>query len=229
MNLKLKNVPGTLMTTDNLSKNLITLMREQGISESELARAIDIPYNTIHRLTSGFTSDPRLSTLKLIANYFNVSLDVLTEENNASLPGIFTSKENTPKFVPIFSLEDISNPEFLNQVDLSVWEKWQPIALSPSDGLSENTYGIESKRSMQPRFPMGTIFVVDPNQKPMDDDLVLVRIKETNAVSLRDLRIDPPSWQLLPVIESSIMLPYDAQEHEIIGVIILTMIQSRKF
>lgn len=60
-----------------LSRNLSLLMKENNISESELARALNLPYNTIHRLISGYTTDPRISTLKLIASYFSVSLDNL--------------------------------------------------------------------------------------------------------------------------------------------------------
>lgn len=61
----------------NLSNNLSSLMKENNISESDLARALNVPYNTIHRLITGHTTDPRVSTLKSIAAYFNVSLDCL--------------------------------------------------------------------------------------------------------------------------------------------------------
>lgn len=66
---------------ENLSHSLSLLMKEHNISESELARALGLPYNTIHRLVSGHTTDPRLSTLKSIAAYFNVSLDFLVTPN----------------------------------------------------------------------------------------------------------------------------------------------------
>tara|TARA_R110002126_G_scaffold247974_2_gene390846 strand:- start:6254 stop:6943 length:690 start_codon:yes stop_codon:yes gene_type:complete len=229
MNVKLKSAHDMMATTDCLSKNLTALMKQENISSSDLARSLNIPYNSIQRLVSGFTSDPRVSTLKLIANYFNVSLDVLTGENESSFSQAFPQKDNSPRFIPIFSWEDIVNPDFFTQTNITTWENWQPVALSPSEKLSKKAYAIESKRSMQPRFPMGTIFVVDPDQTAMDDDLVLVRMKETNAVSLRDLRIDPPSWQLLPVIESSAVIAYDDTKHVIIGIVVLTMIQSRKF
>lgn len=70
---------------DNLNKDLSNsislLMKENNISESDLARALSLPYNTIHRLISGHTADPRISTLKSIAAYFDVSLDSLSRSD----------------------------------------------------------------------------------------------------------------------------------------------------
>lgn len=68
----------------DLSNNLSLLMKENNVSESDLARALSLPYNTIHRLISGHTTDPRVSTLKSIAAYFNVSLDCLFNPNYLS-------------------------------------------------------------------------------------------------------------------------------------------------
>ncbi|MFA6301665.1 MAG: helix-turn-helix transcriptional regulator [Legionella sp.] len=69
---------------NDLSQNLSRLMKENNVSESELSRALGLPYNTIHRLISGDTTDPRISTLKSIAAYFNVSLDALFNPNSLS-------------------------------------------------------------------------------------------------------------------------------------------------
>lgn len=68
----------------DLSHNLSLLMKGSNVSESDLARALNLPYNTIHRLISGYTTDPRISTLKSIAIYFNVSLDDLFYSNCSS-------------------------------------------------------------------------------------------------------------------------------------------------
>lgn len=62
---------------DNLSNNLSSLLKKHNISESDLARTLNLPYNTIHRLVTGHTIDPRISTLKAIAGYFKVKLDAL--------------------------------------------------------------------------------------------------------------------------------------------------------
>lgn len=69
------------LSLDMFNENLSLLMNEYNITDSELARALKLPYNTIHRLVSGQTTDPRISTLKSIATYFNVSLDSLLKPN----------------------------------------------------------------------------------------------------------------------------------------------------
>src|SRR5258708_3755131 len=46
------------------------LMADKGIrSETELARQVNLPQTTIHRILSGETSDPRASTLSIIASF----------------------------------------------------------------------------------------------------------------------------------------------------------------
>lgn len=221
-----KSVEKVIVIADNLPKNISILMEKNGISESDLARALNIPYNTIRRLASGFTTDPRMSTLKLIANYFNIGLDALTGEGDPTSYALAANQ--SPRSVPILGWSDISDSTFMHNINLSSWASWQPIALASTEDLSEQAYALTSRRSMGPRFPLGTVFIIDPDKSPIDGDLVLVKIKESHAVSLRDLIIDPPNWQLLPIIEHSPALLYDESKHKIIGIIVLTMLRTRR-
>lgn len=211
---------------ENLSNNLSLLMKENNVSESDLARALGLPYNTIHRLVSGYTTDPRISTLKSIAAYFNVSLDTLLNPIELSTNALKTHAN--PKAVPIFSWEQISNNEFPSSIDHQDCINWLPIPLISVDNLSINAYAIESRPSMYPRFPTGTFFVIDPECKPIDGDLILVKIKRDGAVSLRELMIDPPTIKLLPIIQNSDSLNFIENEYEIIGVVVLSMHHLRK-
>lgn len=197
-------------------------MKDNSVSESDLARALNLPYNTIHRLVSGHTTDPRISTLKLIASYFNVSLDTLLNQNEKCTSA-------APQTVPIVTWEQLSDVEFLKTINNQNWDNWLPISLVSIDNLSLNAYALESRPSMQPRFPIGTFFIIDPDCKPMDGDLILVKIKINNAVSLRELIIDPPSMQFLPIIENSDVLNFNEIDHEIIGVVVLSMHQFRRY
>lgn len=205
---------------ENLSKNLSLI--DNSVSESDLARALNLPYNTIHRLVSGHTTDPRISTLKLIASYFNVSLDTLLNQNEKCTSA-------APQTVPIVTWEQLSDVAFLKTINNQNWDNWLPIPLVSIDNLSLNAYALESRPSMQPRFPIGTFFIIDPDCKPMDGDLILVKIKINNAVSLRELIIDPPSMQFLPIIENSDVLNFNEIDHEIIGVVVLSMHQFRRY
>lgn len=63
--------------SQNLASNLTRLLMQHKLSIDKLATALNIPSMTIRRLVSGQTLDPRVSTLRLIATYFNVSVDSL--------------------------------------------------------------------------------------------------------------------------------------------------------
>jgi len=225
MKLSIRHDPKKPMNQNQLSKNIAKLMERNAISASELARSLRLPYNTIRRITHGSTNDPRISTLQLIADYFGVGLDVLTEKGLATS---YSSKNQQVQTVPILSWAALSENNSASNINLIESEERQPIALTSSMNLSEEAYALKSKKSMQPRFPAGTTLIVEPKIDPIDGDLVLIKINTSNAISLRNLIIDPPNWLLLPIIGSSPTLVYNEKEHNIIGVIVLTMFQTRE-
>lgn len=227
MGLKEVSEKRIMVIDNNLSRNLAILMERRQVTESDLARALDLPYNTVKRLVNGVTTDPRVSTLSLITQYFNVSLDALLSDGDPTSVSV-RNNDKAPRSVPILSWENISSKNFLGILDLKNWEYWQPIALASTDSLSETAYALESRPSMQSRFPIGTVFVIDPKEKPIDGDLVLIRFKDNDSVSLRDLIIDSPHWQLLSIAHNTPSINYDVKEHEIIGIVVLTILKARK-
>ena len=214
-----------MVVDNNLSKNLTLLMEKNQVTESKLAKDLGLPYNTVRRLISGFTTDPRMSTLLLIAKYFNISFDSLIGNIKSKVE---TSSHNGPISVPLFSWDDVANRIFFDKVDLKNWGAWQPVALTSSNNLSNKAYALESRPSMHPRFPIGSIFIIDPKEKPIDGDIILVRFKNDDSVSLRDLMIDSPYWQLLSISQNTPTINYYPTEHEIIGVVMFTIFQTRK-
>lgn len=210
-----------------LANNLTMLIKKKNLSEGEIATALNIPVMTIRRLTSGETTDPHISTLKQIADYFEVSIDSLIGGID-STPIELMHKKNMPCFVPVLDWAKMSQITSLKDIDLSTWKEWQPVILGEQHTLSEDAFALESKPSMRPRFPTGTLFIIDPNETPMDGDLVLIKIKNDDNLSIREISIDPPKWQLLPTIPGSETLFYSPKEHAIIGPVLLTMLYSRK-
>ncbi len=47
---------------------------------------------------------------------------------------------------------------------------------------------------------------------PEDGDLILVKLKEEKDFTLRELLIDPPHWQLQPIVVGSSVLPFSEQQ-----------------
>lgn len=209
-------------TSDCLAKNISKLLEIHQINENELAKKLGIPYNTIHRILTGTTSDPRISTLQQIADYFGVTLDFLLhgkQENDMSNP------KNTLS-IPVLNWEIIIKPDFVDNLD--IYNKERSIKIAKFDNANDKSqlFALESTKSMHPRFPTGTTFIFNAKGQASDGDLVLVRFRDNNAVSLRELIIDSPNWQLTAIVSGSAPLIFTYAEHEIIGVVILTLIHT---
>lgn len=207
----------------SIAENLTQLIKLKKTTESKIAQDLNIPVMTIRRLLSGETTDPRVFTLKTIADYFNISID--------SLIGVGTVKpseliaKSKPIFIPVLDWELAKN---IHQVDLEDWKTWIPVTVAMNEKISPNAFALESRPSMYPRFQQGTLFIFDPALKPLDGDLVLVNLRENNELTLRELFIDPPVWQLNPLNSGSSTLNYCKEEHDIIAVVFLTLFYNRK-
>lgn len=204
-----------------LSQNLKSLIKKKGLSESDLAKKLDIPLMTVRRIVSGETTDPRISTLKLFADFLGVTVDSLIEETN-----IQTAV--SPQFVPILDWTLASKINSLNDVNLKTWDNWQPIFLGENSSVSKNAFALPSKPSMQPRFPTGTLFIIDSSVQPEDGEIILLKILKSSELSIRELIIDPPKWQLQPVVVGSEVIYYSKDHHKILGTVVLTLLYSRK-
>lgn len=65
-----------------LTEKLDLLMKEKGIDNiSELSKLSNIPYMTIRNFYIKGTDNIKLSTLKQLANFFDVSLDYIADDN----------------------------------------------------------------------------------------------------------------------------------------------------
>jgi len=190
------------------------------MTENDLAKNLKIPYNTINRIITGETTDPRLSTLEKISDFFDVKLDFFLGKHNNEM-------DNLDYNIPILTWDLLSHTDFIQKIDRNNWKKWIPAAqLLDHIYPIEKLFALESTKSMQPRFPFGTTFIIKMDN-PIDGDLVLVRFKKDNSISLRELVIDSPNWQLNPIISGSKNILFNHLDHIIIGVVILMLIQNR--
>lgn len=208
-----------------IATNIQRLMKHRQMSECDLARSLKIPPMTVRRIVSGETLDPRISTLSLFADFFGVTLDALVRVPSDHYGLVHV--QHQPIFVPVFDWEQVEEKHFFEKLDYMKWESWHPISSSGIDKLSDKCFAIRAKLTMQPRFPAGTMLVVDPDVTPLDGDLVLIRILESQ-ISLRELVIDPPNNVLYSVMAGSEPIMLDLIKHTIIGVVVLTLMYPRK-
>jgi len=205
----------------SIADNLAYLMQQQGVSETELARALDTSVMTIRRLLSGETEDPRIFTVKAIADYFQTSVDFLLSDLHR-LP-ISRLPCKRPEFIPLLEWDCFTQVDTLQALDLSAWTAWYPVVSLEHTAAHAETFALRSRPSMQPRFSLGTILVINQAEQPADGDLILVKIRSSQQLSLRQLRIDPPRWQLEPIVAGSDVLFFAEAQHRIVGVVLFTV------
>lgn len=70
-----------------LHEVLAGLLDKHGLSDNQLAEAVDMSQSTITRIRNGISVDPRNGTVQPIADYFGVSLAQLRGEQ--PIPGLF--------------------------------------------------------------------------------------------------------------------------------------------
>ncbi|OGT40568.1 MAG: hypothetical protein A3F12_07525 [Gammaproteobacteria bacterium RIFCSPHIGHO2_12_FULL_38_14] len=177
---------------DILIHNLQNLLIRDNISETELSRRTKIPQPTIHKIFSGKTNDPRISTLQMMATYFNTTVDLLCSENFVSL----YDRKQEGKLIPIISWSDaIKSRNPIKSLTSKNWSDWLLIEPTENDLI----YALKTKVTMEPRFLRNTIVIIDANAKLIDGELFAVQYPNTTEATLRELSIDGPSQLLMPL------------------------------
>jgi len=64
-------------TLPRIAKNIKKYRNKLGVSQDKLSKLADVTLHTLTKIESGVTTDPRIETVKKIANALGVSLDDL--------------------------------------------------------------------------------------------------------------------------------------------------------
>jgi SOS-response transcriptional repressor LexA len=176
-----------------LGDNLKQLMHLHHLNEAKLARNTSIPQPTLHKILTGNTVAPKISTLRLLADYFNVTLEELYTSGYS-----FQIQKTKSQSIPIISWHDCTKSlEYLDTLSLSNCEEW--IVIEP---LTKYTYGLISKSSMEPQFPKNTILIISPETAAEDGDFVVVHYLDSEEATLRELVLDGPNKLLIPLSQN---------------------------
>jgi transcriptional regulator with XRE-family HTH domain len=171
-----------------LASILKKLLFERDIKASDLARAVDLPPPTIHRLITGKSTRPYESSLKPIADYFSIEVSQLLGEEPLSSPDT-TGKE---KAVQALGTGYIDNIPLI---------RWNQLPKTTSADLIKNGAfaTVMPDTSMEPLIQRNSILIFDPSIKPVDRSYVLVKLHETEAYILRQLLVDADHQYLKPL------------------------------
>jgi len=165
---------------------LNSLIKNEKISESELARQTGIAQPIIHRIVHGQNVNPKIATLRPIANYFHITVSQLIGETAiTNTPNLET--DCSPQPIPLITWQDITlwsknKKELSNQCTKII------------TGLQNNNKALYATQinnsAMEPKFSKHTIIIVDPARTPANGDHVLVSLPSQMEVIFRQLLIE---------------------------------------
>ncbi len=207
-----------------LSGILTKLLYNKHMNASALAREVNLPTPTVHRLVTGKSTRPYDSSLKPIADYFEITTDQLLGE--APLDGITeeipvkqTLKIPPQVFmVPIVEWEDVKHLEKARKTT----ENFVPLL----GKNREKCFALVLRDfSMGTLFPKNTVLIFDPDIKLTDRSLVLASVGKSNPPLFRQLLIDGEKYfakALNPDVEAYKMRVLSGKE-----AVIATLFEAR--
>lgn len=171
-----------------LSVNLRKLLIEAEISESEFSRRVDIAQPIIHRILNKKNLNPKIATIKPIANYFNITISQLIGESPLFCEYNKSKNARMQKFaaLPILAWDEIA--VWLENPRKKIKECSKVITDLP---ISKLAYAVKiTDGSMEPIFAHNTILVVEPEAKPENGRFIVVKRKKHSSASVRQLILD---------------------------------------
>jgi SOS-response transcriptional repressor LexA len=181
-----------------LGSILRRLLFDNDMKAADLAREVNIPAPTIHRLITGKSTRPYKSSLIPIADYFSVKIEQLLGEE--PLPDDQSSKEDKIpaatkskiSYIPLISWDLLNKKNIIN---INSYEK-----LPFFGKISDDSYStIIQDSSMEPVFAKGSLLIFDAQKLPKDRSYVLVQLHDNQQCIFRQLLVDAEHNYLKPL------------------------------
>lgn len=180
-----------------LSVVLKKLLFQKDMKPVDLARELNIPQPTIHRIVTGKSTRPYRSSLEPIAEYFSLNVDQLLGEE--PLPADFSESNknqtltiNKVKYIHLVPWE---NPSNVTNTSYDNDEKIPFLGNISDKGFAT----IMPDSSMEPVFPRNSILIFDSDKTPKDRSYVLVQLHDTKTPVFRQLLVDLDHKYLKPL------------------------------
>ena len=156
-----------------IGKIVRQLMVHAKMSEADLSRGVNLPQTTINRLLTGQTTDPRVSTLVVIAQFFEISLEqILGRELLVLNSNCRHGKNSTLPVVPWEYLGEFLGGGLNNEDALTTWLKTEKL-------LNPGSFALKTPVACFPTFGEGSTLVLNrltPNDKILDGQICLVEL-----------------------------------------------------
>ena len=180
-----------------LSAILKRLLFQKDLKPVDLARKLNIPQPTIHRIVTGKSTRPYRSSLEPIAKYFSLNVEQLLGEEPLPSESLETDGNhiltiNKVKHIPLIPWEKLLTTTTV---------RYDNDELIPFLGnISDKSFAtVMPDSSMEPVFPQSSILIFDPSKIPKDRSYVLVKLHDRNPPVFRQLLIDLDHKYLKPL------------------------------
>jgi hypothetical protein len=194
--------------------------KRDGISFTvyQLAKAINMPHSIlvklIHPDPAKRVNNPRIDTLAKIVDFFKsdgflVTIDdLLLGHKEIDIPSQSINQKYIEKSIQTFSLD--YEQKVIGVIDIKLPEEFH-----------NNFIAFLSEEEISPFFKKGSIFIVDKNIKPENDNLIAIKMEKYRKILIKKLVIDGSKKYLFSINnrdEKILLLPTD--QYLIIGVIV---------
>ena len=201
----------------DLSTIMKTLMSEQRLTSSELARQTGIGQPVVHRMMSGKSSNPKVKTLRPIADFFEISISQLIGDEPLSF------KKAIYKEVPVLEWDSIED----YKGDRSSLVEGHEVVSTDRD-VSDRAFALRIQDStMLPRFPEDAAIIIDPAKQPENRDFVIMKLKGQKRATFKQFLIDGDDVYLKPLSNDFDTIKLTDGEFECLGVMVQTRIDYK--
>ncbi len=185
-------------TYGTLDAILSRLMFQKKMRAMDLARALDIPQPTIHRIATGKSTTPHASTLEPVAKYFNITVDQLTgkaplQDANSWVNALLPANTQIARQIPLLQWDELKDADFSKPV-----QSKHHIVSAPD--FPEAAFAVKmNDSSMSPTFVDTDILILNPHKKIKDRGYYLAKLGKSQQCVFRQLLIDVDQQYLKPL------------------------------
>jgi transcriptional regulator with XRE-family HTH domain len=181
----------------NLSHRIRFALKVLGVSQTDLAKKINVKPQIIQYLCAGNSEKSKFTfniaeALNIDVGWLAIGKGIKPSLDNKEVP-------RTNNLIPVFSFKEIIEFKIEKSlIDASIIKNW--IA---SNNSSEDSYGVVlNDKSMAPKFDSETIIIVEPlvelEINKLNNHFVLVYIAKENCVLFRQLIVENNICTLVP-------------------------------
>lgn len=215
-------------TKATISNILKILMLKKNIKTTQLARTTKVPQQTLQRIVTGTTPNPHISSLKPIADHFDITIEQLKGEQQlpkellltAGFEDILVKKAIN---VPLLTWEQLKDLNKINKQRNGVGIETFENIITISANFDEKCFGlIMNDSSMDPYFPKDSILVINPEKEIKDRCFALIKLNKEKIFIFRQILLDGQHEYLKPLNPdlTNFQMRLLNKEDKIIGVLV---------